>query len=230
MTRRRKPAEVKVLVVDVGGTHVKFLASGQEERRTFDSGPELSAALMVEQVLAQSQDWEFEAVTLGYPGPVVENHILAEPANLGAGWVDFDFAQAFGKPVKLINDAALQALGSYQGGRLLFLGLGTGLGTAMVFPQQIVPMELAHLPYREATFEDYVGLRGLEKYGKRKWRKRVAEVVAILRAALIADEVVLGGGQVKKLKELPEGCRPGENAHAFEGGFRLWNDPTGPKL
>jgi len=221
---------VKVLVVDIGGTHVKFLASGQEERRAFDSGSELSAAAMVEQLLDQTRDWEFAAVTLGYPGPVVENRILAEPVNLGPGWVDFDFESAFGKPVKLINDAALQALGSYQGGKLLFLGLGTGLGTAMVFPQQIVPMELAHLPYRKATFEDYVGLRGLEKYGKKKWRKRVAEVVAILRAALIADEVVLGGGQVKKLKELPEGCRLGENAHAFEGGFRLWNDPAGPKL
>lgn len=219
-----------MLVVDIGGTHVKFLASGASERRTVDSGSELSAAAMVEQVLAQTQDWEYEAVTLGYPGPVVENRILAEPVNLGPGWVDFDFEAAFAKPVKLINDAALQALGSYQGGRLLFLGLGTGLGTAMVYPQQIVPMELAHLPYRKATFEDYVGLRGLEKYGKRKWRKRVAEVVAILRAALVADEVVLGGGQTKKLKDLPEGCRLGENAHAFEGGFRLWNDPTGPKL
>lgn len=219
-----------MLVVDIGGTHVKFLASGQEERRTVDSGPDLSAASMVEQVLAHTHDWPYEAVTLGYPGPVAENRILAEPANLGEGWVDFDFEAAFGKPVKLINDAALQALGSYQGGKLLFLGLGTGLGTAMVYPQQIVPMELAHLPYRKATFEDYVGLRGLEKYGKRKWRNRVAEVVAILRAALVADEVVLGGGQTKKLKELPKGCRLGENAHAFAGGFRLWNDPDGPKL
>ena len=219
-----------MLVVDIGGTHVKFLASGVEQRRVFDSGADLSAAVMVEQLLAQTQDWDYEAVTLGYPGPVVENRILAGPVNLGPGWVDFDFETAFGKPVKIINDAALQALGSYQGGKLLFLGLGTGLGAAMVFPQQIVPMELAHMPYRKATFEDYVGLRGYEKYGKKKWRKRVAEVVAILRAALITDDVVLGGGQVKKLKELPEGCRLGENAHAFAGGFRLWNDPHGPKL
>ncbi|ODT75349.1 ROK family protein [bacterium SCN 62-11] len=235
MPRKRKPVEVKVLVVDIGGTHVKFQVplppdQDQPERRAFDSGSELSPGSMVEQLLAQTQDWECEAVTLGYPGPVGDNRILAEPANLGPGWVDFDFGAAFGKPVRLINDAAMQALGSYQGGKLLFLGLGTGLGTAMVFPQQIVPLELAHLPFRKATFEDYVGLRGLEKYGKKKWRKRVSEVIGLLRAALVADDVVLGGGQTKKLKELPEGCRLGDNANAFLGGYRLWNEPQGPRL
>lgn len=268
MTRKRKI--YKVLVVDIGGTHVKFLvgppqaanhsrdgapdgpskssrersqlagdltqgggpagASDQPERRRFDSGPDMGPQAMVEQLLADSQDWPYEAVTLGYPGPVHEDKILAEPANLGKGWLDFDFAAAFGKPVKIINDAAIQALGSYQGGRMLFLGLGTGLGSAMVFPHQVVPLELAHLPYRKATFEDYVGLRGLEKYGKKKWRKRVNDVVQRLRAAFMPDDVVLGGGQTKELKELPEGCRLGDNANAFEGGFRLWNQVGGPAL
>lgn len=228
MTRKRKI--YKVLVVDVGGSHVKYLASHQPERRKFDSGPELTAQAMVERILADSPDWDFEVVTIGYPGPVHQDKILAEPVNLGRGWMDFDFGSAFGKPVKIINDAALQAVGSYQGGRMLFLGLGTGLGSALVFPHQVVPLELAHLPYRKATFEDYVGLRGLEKYGKKKWRKRVEDVVDKLRAAFMPDDVVLGGGQIKELKELPEGCRPGDNANAFEGGFKLWNQAGGPVL
>lgn len=216
--------------MDIGGTHVKYLASDQPERRKFDSGPELTPQAMVEHILSESPDWDYEVVSLGYPGPVHEDRILAEPANLGQGWVDFDFGTAFGRPVKIINDAAVQALGSYQGGRMLFLGLGTGLGSAMVFPHQVVPMELAHLPYKKATFEDYVGLRGLEKYGKKKWRKRVQDVVERLKAAFMPDDVVLGGGQTKELKQLPEGCRLGDNANAFAGGFRLWNQSGGPVL
>ena len=221
---------MNILVVDIGGTHVKYLASGQIERRKFDSGPDLTPQQMLQGVMEGSQDWEFEAVTLAYPGVVRNNQLTAEPHNLGQGWLGFDFEAAFGRPVKLINDAAVQALGSYQGGRLLFLGLGTGLGTTLVLPEVIVPLEVGHLPYREATFEDYVGLRGLEKYGKKKWRSRVEDVVERLRAAFLPDDIVLGGGNVKELKSLPEGCRAGENSQAFLGGFRLWTEDGSPRL
>ncbi len=216
---------MKVLVIDVGGTHVKVLATGQEEARKIPSGPKLTAQEMTDQVREATRDWEYEAISIGYPGPVVHGHPLLEPWNLGHGWVGFDFAAHFGKPVKVINDAAMQALGSYEGGRMLFLGLGTGLGSAMVLNKILAPMELAHLPYRKGrTFEDYVGLRGLERLGKKKWRRAVEDVVARLKAALVADYVVLGGGNVKKLRRLPEGARPGDNRNAFRGGFRLWED------
>jgi polyphosphate glucokinase len=221
---------MNVLVIDIGGTHVKYLVSGQSERRKFDSGPDLTPEQVVEGVLAGCQDWAFEAVTLAYPGAVVDNRVVAEPHNLGVGWMDFDFGASFGCPVKLVNDAAAQALGSYQGGRLLFLGLGTGLGSTLVLPEVIVSLELAHLPYRKATFEDYVGLRGLEKQGKKKWRKRVTDVVQRLRSAFLPDDIVLGGGNVKELKTLPDGCRTGENANAFLGGFRLWETSGVPRL
>ena len=221
---------MNVLVIDIGGTHVKYLVSGQSERRKFDSGPDLTPEQVVEGVLAGCQDWAFEAVTLAYPGAVVDNRVVAEPHNLGVGWMDFDFGASFGCPVKLVNDAAAQALGSYQGGRLLFLGLGTGLGSTLVLPEVIVSLELAHLPYRKATFEDYVGLRGLEKQGKKKWRKRVTDVVQRLRSAFLPDDIVLGGGNVKALKTLPDGCRTGENANAFLGGFRLWETSGVPRL
>src|SRR5579871_3995060 len=204
-----------VLVVDVGGTHVKMLATGQQEHREFVSGPVLTAKQMVSKVLKATRDWSWDVVSVGYPGPVLHGHPIAEPHNLGRGWVGYDFAKAFRRPVKVINDAAMQALGSYRGGKMLFLGLGTGLGSAVVVDGVAEPMELGHLPYRSGVFEDYVGLRGLEKYGKKKWRRLVTDVVDRLRAALEPDEIVLGGGNMEKLKKLPPGCRPGDNANAF---------------
>jgi polyphosphate glucokinase len=215
---------MKVLAVDVGGTHVKILATGQTEAREFVSGPTLTAKQMIEQVKALTDDWPYDRTTIGYPGPVLHNRPLAEPHNLGPGWFGFDFAAAFERPVKVMNDAAMQALGSYKGGRMLFLGLGTGLGSAMIVEGVIEPMELGHLPYRKSTYEDYVGLRGLTALGKKKWRKRVADVVARLVTALEPEDVVLGGGNVKHLDVLPPGCRPGDNANAFLGGFRAWEE------
>jgi polyphosphate glucokinase len=215
---------MKTLVIDVGGTNVKMLATGQDQPRKFPSGPRLTALLMVENVQRATVDWEFEGVSIGYPGPVIHGKAALEPRNLAPGWVDFDFTAAFGKPVKLINDAAMQALGSYEGGRMLFLGLGTGLGSALIIDGVIAPLELAHLPYRKCrTFEDYVGLRGLLRLGKKKWTKAVADVTARLQAAMVADSVVLGGGNAKKLKRLPTGARLGLNTNAFLGGFRLWD-------
>ena len=212
----------KVLAVDVGGTHVKILATGQKVRREFASGPSLTPQKMVARVKKLAGNWRYDVVSIGYPGPVLRNRPIAEPHNLAPGWVGFDFEKAFGRPAKVMNDAALQAFGSYKGGKLLFLGLGTGLGSAMVVDGIVEPMELAHLPYRKATYEDYVGLRGLRKRGKKKWRADVSDVIARLVEALEPDDVVIGGGNVKKLKDLPEGCREGDNANAFLGGFRLW--------
>ena len=214
----------RVLVVDVGGTHIKLLASGQKESRKVDSGPTMTPAKMVQQVKQLVKDWAYDVVAIGYPGPVVHGRPLHNPANLGVGWVGFDFRKAFGKPIRLINDAAMQALGSYQGGRMLFLGLGTGLGSALVVDGILEPLELAHLPYKKGkTYEDYVGLRGLENFGKKKWRKSVAEIVEIFKEALETDYVVLGGGNAKLLKELPKDVRLGTNENAFIGGFRLWD-------
>jgi polyphosphate glucokinase len=221
---------LNVLVIDIGGTHVKILATGQPEPREFESGPELTPRRMAAGVKKLAAGWEYSAVSIGYPGVVVHNRPVAEPHNLGHGWVGFPFEKAFGRPVKLINDAAMQALGSYKGGKLLFLGLGTGLGSAMVVDGIVEPMELGHLPYKKATYEDYVGLRGLEKRGKKKWRTHVRDVVESLIAALEPDDVVLGGGNVKKLKKLPPGCRKGDNANAFVGGFRLWEKAGGGRL
>ena len=214
---------MKILVVDVGGTHVKVLATGQTEHREFNSGPRLTAARMVSGVKKLTRDWKYDVVSIGYPGPVLHNRPLAEPHNLGRGWVGFDFKTAFGHPVQIVNDAAMQALGSYKGGKMLFLGLGTGLGSAMIADGVLVPMELGHLPYKKGTYETYVGAQGLEKWGKKKWRSYVADVVARLIAALQPEDVVLGGGNVKKLKELPPHSRAGDNANAFLGGFRLWD-------
>jgi polyphosphate glucokinase len=218
---------MKILAIDVGGTHVKVLLNGEKVPRKFESGPKMTASEMVAGVKAISKDWPFEAVSIGYPGPVLRNRPLAEPHNLGKGWVGFKYEQAFGRPVKLVNDAAMQALGSYKKGKMLFLGLGTGLGTALVVDGLVEPMELAHLPFKKATYEDYVGVRGLEKRGKKKWRKYVFAVVEKLREALEPDEVVLGGGNAKKLKELPPHCRLGDNFNAFLGGFRLWDEGKG---
>jgi polyphosphate glucokinase len=218
---------MKVLAIDVGGTHVKILATGQTEKRAFESGAGLTAAQMVAGVKKLAKGWEYDVVSVGFPGPVMHNRPVLEPHNLGRGWVGFDYDKAFGQPVRVLNDAAMQALGSYKGGRMLFLGLGTGLGSAMVIDGRVEPMELAHLPYKKGhTFEDYVGLRGLKHRGKAKWRKDVAEVVERFRVALQPEYIVLGGGNAKKLKQLPEGCELGDNANAFIGGFRLWEDPS----
>ena len=213
---------MKILVVDVGGTRVKMLATGRTEPARFDSGPNLTPRRMVAQVKKATAGWTYDAVSLGYPGMVVHGRPITEPRNLGRGWVGFDFAAAFKRPVRIINDAAMQALGSYKGGKMLFLGLGTGLGSALIVGGSVEPMELAHLPYRKGTYEDYVRRRGLEKRGKNKWRRHVRKVVASLSAALEPDYVVLGGGNVRKLDRLPRGSRAGDNANAFVGGFRLW--------
>jgi len=218
---------MKVLAIDVGGTHVKVLLSGQDTPRKFDSGPTLTPTGFVKEVKEITQDWKYDAVAIGYPGPVLRNRPIAEPHNLGPGWVAFPFDRAFGRPVKVMNDAAMQALGSYKKGRMLFLGLGTGLGTALIVDGIVEPLELGHLPYKKGTYEDYVGLRGLEKRGKKKWRKHVMDVVEKLKAALEPDEVVLGGGNAKMLKELPPQCRMGDNLNAFLGGFRLWSSEDG---
>ena len=219
---------MKVLVVDIGGTHVKLLATGHEEPVRIESGPELTPEAMAAAIRAAVPDWEYDAVSIGYPGPVVHGRPLREPRHLGPGWVGFDYERAFGHPVKIVNDAAMQALGSYQGGRMLFLGLGTGLGSALIIDGILEPMELAHLPYRKnRTYEDYVGLRGLKRLGKKKWRRAVADVVTRLREALSAEYVVVGGGNAKLLEELPEGARLGTNANAFLGGYRLWDGTVG---
>jgi predicted NBD/HSP70 family sugar kinase len=219
-----------ILAVDVGGSHVKLLVSsdGAESRR-FASGPDLAPQIMIDGIAALTRDWSYESVSVGVPSPVHGGHVVAEPVNLGAGWVGFDFRGAFEKPTKVVNDAAMQALGSYEDGNMLFLGLGTGLGTALVYDGIVEPMELAHLPFRKATFEDYVGERGLKRLGKKKWHKAVLEVIEQLTAALEPDYVVLGGGNAKRLGDLPANVRLGGNDNAFVGAFRLW-DPTMPSL
>ena len=217
---------MKVLVIDVGGSKVKIKITGVDERRAAPSVAKMTAAQMVDAVAKLAQGWKYDAVSIGFPGPVLDGKILQEPKNMGRGWVDYDYQAAFGCPVKIINDAAMQALGSYRGGRMLFLGLGTGLGSAMVLEGAIQPMELAHLPYKRGmTFEDYVGKRGLERLGKKKWRKVVLDVIERLRAALVSDYVILGGGNAKMLKELPPDTFICPNENAFAGGFRMWEKP-----
>jgi polyphosphate glucokinase len=214
---------LKILVIDVGGTHVKVLATGRRTPRKIPSGPSMTGREMVSAVKRLTAGWRYDVVSIGYPGLVIHGRPVVEPHNLGSGWVGFDFRRAFGCPVKVINDAAMQALGSYRGGRMLFLGLGTGLGSAVIIDGVLEPMELAHLTYRRGrTYEDYVGLRGLERLGTKKWRRHVADVVGRLKAALEADDVVIGGGNAKRLKPFPAGARAGDNANAFIGGFRLW--------
>src|SRR6516162_8407035 len=212
-----------VLVIDVGGTSVKILATGQTESRSFRSGPTLTPRRMASRVKKLAADWAYDAISIGYPGPVLSGRPSAEPVNLGHGWVAFDFVQAFGCPVKIINDAAMQALGSYKGGKMLFLGLGTGLGTTLIENNRLKPMELGHLPYKKSTYEEYVGRAGLERHGEKMWQCHVADVIERLMAALRPNDTVIGGGNVKKLKALPPRCRGGENANAFLGGFRLWD-------
>jgi polyphosphate glucokinase len=218
-------AERVVMAVDIGGSHVKFrLSSGGEERKA-DSGPDMTAGQMIDTVKGMARGLAFDVMAIGYPGPVVRNRITLEPHNLGTGWVGCDFGKAFGKPVRIVNDAVMQAIGSYEGGRMLFLGLGTGLGAAMIVENVALPMELSHLPYRKGgSFEAYVGERGLARRGRKKWREYVFDVAERLSAALQADYVVIGGGNVDKLDELPPNARRGDNENAFRGGFRLWRD------
>jgi polyphosphate glucokinase len=219
VTRNR----MSVLVVDIGGTHVKLLATGYRTPVKIPSGRKMTPRKMVAAVRKAAAKWKYSRVSIGYPGPVLHGKPVSDPHNLGTGWVGFDFRKAFGRPVKLVNDAAMQAIGSYEGGRMLFLGLGTGLGSALIVDGVLEPMELAHLPYKNGrTYEDYIGLHGLERLGKKRWRRYVGDVVNRLKTALEADYVVIGGGNAKLLKDLPSGTRLGSNANAFRGGSRLW--------
>jgi len=220
---------MNVLAIDIGGTHVKILATGQDERQEFESGPKLNPQSMVASVKKLAKDWKYELVSIGYPGRVRFNRPIDEPRSLAKGWVGFNFEAAFQRPVRIINDAAMQALGSYRGGTMLFLGFGTGLGSAMVVEGTVVPFELGQLSYKKGTVEDYLGLRGLQRLGKKKWRQEVADCIGRLVPALQLDDVVLGGGNVKKLKTLPKGCRGGDNVNAFLGAFRLWEDDLLPR-
>lgn len=216
-----------VLVIDVGGTHVKVCDNHHQSPVKIDSGPKLTARLMVNAVRKVTAGWKYSVVSIGYPGPVLHGKPLIEPHNLGKGWVGFDFRKTFGCPVKIVNDAAMQAIGSYEGGRMLFLGLGTGLGSALIVDGVLEPMEFAHLPYKNGrTYEDYIGLAGLKRLGKKKWRKHVFDVTGQLKSALEADYVVLGGGNARLLKKLPAGARLGSNANAIKGGIRLWDKLT----
>ena len=221
-----KARQKRILAIDIGGSHVKLRVSNLREVREFISGPALTAAQMVASVRRLVKDWTYDAVSIGYPGPVLHGKVLAEPHNLGRGWVGFNFRKAFGRPTLVMNDAAMQAIGSYEGGRMLFLGLGTGLGTAMIVNGIVEPMELAHLPFKDGrTYEDYVGEAGRRRLGAKKWRKAVKEVVEQLAAALEADYIVIGGGNARKLKKLPKHARLGNNTYAFRGGFRAWRGP-----
>jgi predicted NBD/HSP70 family sugar kinase len=212
-----------IMVVDVGGSHVKALLSGQTEKRKFVSGPHLTAKAMVDGVLQLADGWSFDRVSVGIPARVHGGKPVAEPVNLGAGWVGFDFEGGFGVPTRLVNDAAMQAIGSYEGGRMLFLGFGTGLGSALIADGVVEPLELGHLPFKKMTFEDYVSERALKRVGKKKWTKEVFETVEQLSAAIEPDYVVIGGGGADELDELPPNSRRGDNENAFVGGFRLWD-------
>jgi polyphosphate glucokinase len=213
---------VKILVIDIGGTNVKMLASGKDTPRKFPSGRTLTPEQMVDGVRNATRDWDYECVSIGFPGPILCGRPMTEPTNLGPGWMGFDFEAAFGLPVRIINDAAMQALGGYQGGKMLFVGLGTGFGCTVIQDEQIEALEIGRFHYKKRTLEYYVGKRGLERLGRKKWQRCVEEAVERLIAALKPDDVVIGGGNVKKLKQLPPGTRRGDNANAFLGGFRMW--------
>jgi len=220
---------MKVLSVDIGGTHVKILLSGEISPRKTATGHDYTPRQLIKDVSSLAKGWDFDVISIGFPAPVHNNLPVAEPINLGGGWVGFDYEKAFMRPVKMINDAAMQALGSYKGGKMLFLGLGTGLGSAVVTDHALLPLELGHLPFKKKTFEDYVGNRSLEKKGKGPWKKHVFEAIELLTAAILPDYVVLGGGNAKILKKLPPECLAGNNDNAFEGGFRMWSGPTDSK-
>jgi polyphosphate glucokinase len=216
-----------ILVIDVGGTHIKVLATGRRNRVKIASGPDMTAAKMVKAVKEVVRDWNYDVVTIGYPGPVENNKPAHEPHNLGGGWRSFNFERAFRRPVRIINDAAMQALGAYNGGKMLFLGLGTGLGSALIVDDVLIPLELAHLPYRHGrSYEEYLGAAGLEQMGKKRWRQHVATVVELLRNGLVAHDVVIGGGNARLLRDLAPGVRRGSNADAFRGGYRVWRGRT----
>jgi polyphosphate glucokinase len=220
---------MKILVIDIGGTNIKVASSDKRVPIKIPSGPTMTAEQMTKDVLAATQGWAYDCISIGYPGPVVHDHPLAEPHNLAPGWIGFPYQKTFGKPLRFINDAAMQALGGYKGGRMLFLGIGTGLGSAMIFDGVVIPLELAHLPYRkERTYEDYVGLRGLERRGAERWRKSVLDVIERLRAALICDSVLLGGGNAKLMENLPSHVTLGANSNAIDGGIKLWQDVSDP--
>jgi len=216
----------RILAVDIGGTHIKILLHGESDERKTLSGPKMTPERMVKKVRTLAHGWRFDVVAMGYPGVVLHGRAFAEPHNLGGGWVGFDFRKAFGKPLRMINDAAMQAIGSYSGGRMLFLGLGTGLGAALIIDHTVEATELAHLPYKKGrTYEDYLGEHGLERLGRKKWERTVYEVTEKLRAAFEVEYVVLGGGNARLLRAPPAGVRLGDNANAFKGAFRLWLEP-----
>jgi polyphosphate glucokinase len=222
---------MKVLVIDIGGTNIKVASTDMRVPIKIPSGPTLTAEQMTQDVLAATEGWSYDRISIGYPGPVTHDHPLAEPHNLAAGWIDFPYTRAFGKPLRFINDAAMQALGGYKGGRMLFLGTGTGLGSALIFDGTVIPLELAHLPYKNGlTYEDYIGLEGLERRGKKRWRKSVLDIISLLQAALVCDSVLLGGGNAKLMKDLPSHVILGANSNAIDGGLKLWDgpDPTIP--
>jgi polyphosphate glucokinase len=222
---------MKVLVIDIGGTHIKVASTDRRDSLKIASGPTMTAELMTQQVLAATEGWKYDCISIGYPGPVVHDHPLAEPHNLAAGWIDFSYQKVFAKPIRFINDAAMQALGGYRGKRMLFLGTGTGLGSALVFDGVVVPLELAHLPYKNGrTYEEYIGVAGLNRRGKRRWRKSVLDIIGRLQAAFICDYVLLGGGNAKLMKNLPPHVILGANSNAVEGGLRLWQNPDELKV
>jgi polyphosphate glucokinase len=216
---------MKILVIDVGGTNVKVASSDMRVPVKIPSGPTMTAEQMTKDVLAATKGWDYDCISIGYPGPVVHDRPLAEPHNLAAGWIDFPYQKAFGKPLRFINDAAMQALGGYQGGRMLFLGIGTGLGSAMIFDGVVIPLELAHLPYKKGrTYEEYIGVAGLERRGQERWRKSVLDIIKRLQAAMVCDTVLLGGGNAKLMKDLPSHVILGSNSNAIDGGIKLWQD------
>jgi polyphosphate glucokinase len=230
MEKRPKPCillVMKVLVLDIGGTHVKVASTDMRVPIKIPSGPTMTAEQMTQQVLAATERWSYDCISIGYPGPVEHDRPLAEPHNLASGWIDFPYQKTFGKPIRFINDAAMQALGGYKGGRMLFLGIGTGLGSAIIFDGVVIPLELAHLPYKKGrTYEEYIGLAGLELRGKKRWRRSVLDIIARLQAALVCDYVLLGGGNSKLMKDLPNHVIIGANSNAIDGGLKLWQDPA----
>jgi polyphosphate glucokinase len=220
---------MRVLVIDIGGTHVKVASTDIRVPIKIPSGPNMDAEIMARDVLAATEGWTYDCISIGYPGPVAHDRPLAEPHNLAAGWIDFPYQTVFGKPIRFINDAAMQALGGYKGGRMLFLGIGTGLGSAMIFDGVVIPLELAHLPYKKGcTYEESIGLAGLQRQGKKRWRRSVLDIIERLQAAMVCDSVLLGGGNAKLMKGLPSHVMLGANSNAIKGGIKLWQDATMP--